>query len=440
VEETAERTWAAVERAKAELRVAEDLRDSQLLRELAARLVTEESAPALYDEILAAAIALTQADAGCVHIYDQALQELELLASQGFGAEIVTHLQRTIATPNTPAGLALATNRRIVVEFDRLPKDADDSLCMQRDAGYVSSQSTPLVARSGKSIGMVTTHWRSRYRLRERQLRYLDLLARQAADLLERRQAQAAQRQELEAKVAERTRELADANRSLREQIAERHRVEQTRNRLLRQLVTAEEDERRRLSRELHDEVGQLMTALGLQIAAVRRFDLRPEAESHIERVQQILTQAENALDFLVWALRPTALDDLGLADALQEYVRNWSDYTGVQAELHVRGGHGSRLPREVDTVLYRIAQEALNNVAKHAHARGVNLIVERREHELTMIIEDDGDGFDPEEIRRTGAGFGLQGMRERAALLGGSVEVESAPAKGTTVFVRVRF
>jgi signal transduction histidine kinase/CheY-like chemotaxis protein/PAS domain-containing protein len=188
VEEVAERTWAAVERARAEAEVVADLEDTQLLGELSAQLVTEGDMQKLYQEILSVAIALTRADGGTMQFIDKATQDLSILASQGFEGHIIEHFSRVNASSNTSCGIALRNGERAFVDFDVPDEDPDGSLQMLVSAGYLTAQSTPLISRAGKIIGMVTTHWREHRRSSDRELRFLDLLARQAADAIEQRQ------------------------------------------------------------------------------------------------------------------------------------------------------------------------------------------------------------------------------------------------------------
>jgi PAS domain S-box-containing protein len=206
--EAVERRRAEGDRKQALSAIAADLRDTQLLHELSARLVTEGSIQTLYQEIVATAIALTRADAGSIQILDEATQELVMLANQGAGQKLTEHFYRVNAGSNTPCGIALTTGQRTFVDFD-VPEseDPDGSMRLHREEGYLSAQSTPLIARSGKAIGMVSTHWCKHHRPSDGELRFLDLLARQAADLIEQRQAEAALR-ESEARLAL---ELADA-------------------------------------------------------------------------------------------------------------------------------------------------------------------------------------------------------------------------------------
>ncbi|WP_246275830.1 PAS domain S-box protein, partial [Brasilonema bromeliae] len=184
------------ERALAEAAIASDLQDTQLLRDLSARLTTEADIQVLYDEIMATAIALMRADAGSMQFLDETTQELVLIATQGFSQAMTDDCQRLNASSNTSCGRALAAGERTFIDFD-VPDtdDPDGSLRLLINAGYFSGQSTPLISRSGNLIGMVSTHWRRHHRPSDRELRFLDLLVRQAADLIEQRQAAAALRE-----------------------------------------------------------------------------------------------------------------------------------------------------------------------------------------------------------------------------------------------------
>ncbi|MBW4616459.1 MAG: response regulator [Desmonostoc vinosum HA7617-LM4] len=194
--ELANRIFPRLERARAEATVAADLQDMQRLRELSARLVSEGDTQTLYQEIVSTAIALTQADAGTMQIFDAATQELVLIATQGLEPEINEYFHRLDVTSNTSCGMALRTGGREFIDFD-VPESEDPTGSMRRhvEAGILSAQTTPLIARSGKPLGMFSTHWRIHHRPSDRQLRFLDLLARQAADLIERWQTEADLRQ-----------------------------------------------------------------------------------------------------------------------------------------------------------------------------------------------------------------------------------------------------
>jgi PAS domain S-box-containing protein len=217
-----------------------------------------------------------------------------------------------------------------------------------------------------------------------------------------------------------------------------RAEAEHTRTEFLTRLVFAQEDERRRIAREMHDQFGEHLTALGHGIGMLRdACGDRPELRAKVEVLDAVALGLDRDVDHLVWEIRPTALDDLGLRAALANYVQTWSARVGISAQLHAPGPLDDRLASETETTLYRIAQEALNNIAKHSRAGHVDVILERRPDSVLLIIEDNGVGFDPGGVGSDG-GFGLVGMQERAALVGATLQIESTPGKGTTIFVRL--
>jgi PAS domain S-box-containing protein len=215
--------------------------------------------------------------------------------------------------------------------------------------------------------------------------------------------------------------------------------AERARTELLERLVFAQEDERRRIAREMHDQFGEQLTALTRGIGALKEACAGDAAlTEQVDTLGTIAQQLDRDVDHLVWELRPTALDDLGLRAALANYVQDWSKRVKISAELHSSGLLDDRLPSDAETTLYRIAQEALTNVAKHSQARSVDVILERHADAVVLIVEDDGIGFDAGETERSDRGFGLMGMHERAGLVGAVLQIESTPGAGTTVLVRL--
>jgi len=202
------------------------------------------------------------------------------------------------------------------------------------------------------------------------------------------------------------------------------------RDSLRRQLASVEEDERRRLARDLHDQLGQHLTAFSLNIAEANRLldegkSIKPRL-AQLELLARIMTRDAR---YLALELRPPELDDAGLEGALETYVEQWRERFDVRAELSVTGIHASlAIPNEISTALYRIAQEALTNIAKHARAEHVDITLRRDGDRLRLAIADDGVGFDPSE---PSAGFGLVGMSERVALVGGTLEIDAGQGGG---------
>lgn len=246
-------------------------------------------------------------------------------------------------------------------------------------------------------------------------------------------------RETLERRVRERTAELDQANQALRAEIEERRRLQKIRQDMLRRFDAAQEAERGRLSRELHDQVGQHLTALML---GLKTLDPALPAGAP-RRVLKTLLETTEAIDReiheMALALRPTALDDLGLLRTLGDYAEKWAPRANVKLTFHSVGMERERLPFPVETTLYRIACEALNNVLKHARASHVGIVLTRAPDHVRLIVEDDGVGVEPPLPGRQISGrIGLLGMHERAQLLGGHVAFESAPGQGATVFVHL--
>jgi signal transduction histidine kinase len=237
--------------------------------------------------------------------------------------------------------------------------------------------------------------------------------------LAESRQALDRERGDLERRVAERTRELGQ---------------------LLRKTISAQEDERKRIARELHDETCQTLVALGLRFAAAL---VAPAPEAVRERLVEAKALAAATLEEvhrLIFDLRPSILDDLGLVPAIRWLASRQLEPLGIAVRFEIEELEG-RLPPEAETALFRAVQEALNNVARHAQAETVLIQLARLGESLEIEIEDDGKGFDPAGVADaapSGRGLGLMGIRERLELLGGTAQIDSSPGQGTRVVLRV--
>ena len=202
----------------------------------------------------------------------------------------------------------------------------------------------------------------------------------------------------------------------------------------LRRVVEAQELERRRLARELHDETGQALTSILLGLKGLEERMDDAESREAAEELRELVVSTLQDVRRLAVELRPSALDDFGLVAALERLTGSFAEQTGIAVDFQTALAE-ERLPEEVETAIYRIVQESLTNVVKHARARRVSILLARKDGAVKAVVEDDGQGFDPAE--QTG-GSGLVGMRERLALLGGRLAVESAPDRGTTVAAEV--
>jgi PAS domain S-box-containing protein len=224
--------------------------------------------------------------------------------------------------------------------------------------------------------------------------------------------------------------------------ITERKRARQALLTYSRRLLKAQEAERRRIARELHDQIGQVLTALKLNTHAIQGARDGREAGPLIADNLKMLDEALEQVRDLSVDLRPLLLDDLGLVTALRWYVERQASRTGVRAEFTTDSLDSDvRFTSELETACFRIAQEALTNVARHAHAKLVTVRLSRNSDYLTLLIEDDGVGFDIEALQgqaQASATLGLRGMQERAQAVGGRIKIDSATDKGTQVFVEL--
>jgi len=202
----------------------------------------------------------------------------------------------------------------------------------------------------------------------------------------------------------------------------------------LRRVVAAQELERRRLARELHDETGQALTSILLGLRAVEEAGSDDDRRRAGAELRELVVTTLQDVRRLAVELRPKALDDFGLVPALERLGETFAEQTGIHVELEAQ--LRERLPAEIETALYRIVQEALTNVVKHARARRVSILLMRKHASVSAVIEDDGLGFDPGTTRE--GGLGLLGMRERLDLIDGRFDVESSPGSGTTIVAEV--
>jgi len=210
---------------------------------------------------------------------------------------------------------------------------------------------------------------------------------------------------------------------------------------LRRRFMQAQEEERLRLAHELHDETGQNLTAAMLELKGIESV-VNEHGRERLRLLRRQLDQMGKSLHRVAWELRPASLDELGLASVLANYVSQWSEQFGIEADFHCGEAKLDALSAEVRTTIYRVVQESLTNIAKHARGVGaVGVVVDRADNVLQVTIEDDGCGFDaktPAEKGRNRKGLGIPGMRERLSLIGGRFEIESSIGVGTTIFIRI--
>lgn len=208
---------------------------------------------------------------------------------------------------------------------------------------------------------------------------------------------------------------------------------------VLRRTVTDQEAERLRIARELHDTLGQSLTLLQLGLEGLGGASAA-DFHQRLAALKTLAAEFGRDLNRLAWEIRPTALDDLGIQTAIRNLLENWSERSGIPSDLHMTLTD-NRLSSDIETTLYRVLQEALTNVIRHANATRVGVVLSATDRLVTMIIEDDGHGFSGDvaaPYNLPSKRLGLLGIRERLVLVNGALEVESSPGNGTTLFVRI--
>ena len=387
----------------------------------------------------------------------------EVLARNGLKAQICRSPAECVAHIDMGAGALLLTEEALELEraldllekLEAQPAWSELPLIILTSGG--ESRLTKLLALAARAAGAVillerpigtTTLLRSievalNSRRRQYQVRDLLIEQRQSAQQLREAHARLADRaNELEHLVQLRTSSLELSNEQLRAEISERRKAEQARDELRRQLTNAQEEERRRIARELHDQMGQNLTALNLGLRTLGESNPSDEELPSVVRpLQELAAQTARDLHRVALELRPSALDDLGLVKALRNLVEMWARHCQIESDFEPGSYDPAGVSAEIETTLYRVIQEALNNVAKHSHATHVSILLSRTAEEVQAMIEDNGRGFEAATRAQAIGGssqLGLVGMKERLRGIAGQVQIESSPDAGTTLVVRI--
>jgi PAS domain S-box-containing protein len=272
-----------------------------------------------------------------------------------------------------------------------------------------------------------------------------DISARKQAEAVQRRmEALAVANQELKREIIRREtveEALTNSEQHLAQMLEESRRMQEHMRLLSRQLLSAQEEERKKISRELHDVIAQTLTGINVRLTALKTTaKSNPKnLQRHLTRTQQVVGHSIDVVHRFARELRPTVLDDLGLIPALRTFMKNFRQETGLRVSLWAFSGV-ERMKGDKRTVLYRVAQEALNNIARHAQASRAEVKIQKLTDAVRMVVQDDGRGFQTERVlhaRKTNR-LGILGMRERLEMVGGSFAIQSTPGKGTTVVVQV--
>jgi light-regulated signal transduction histidine kinase (bacteriophytochrome) len=270
-------------------------------------------------------------------------------------------------------------------------------------------------------------------------LSLLEVVLRRIEQTAMERAAAQAQQAKLLKELDLRLEEWQATAQALRLETERRATLEAELSGVLRRTVADQEAERERIARELHDTLGQSLTLLQLGLEAIGRSDSGGEEfKDRLASLKRLTIDLGHDLNRLAWEVRPTALADLGIQTAIRNLLETWSERSNVQFDLHLALDH-QRLSPDVETTLYRVLQEALTNVVRHADATRVGVVLQGSDQVVTLIIEDDGRGFDADNGANLSAKrLGLLGIRERLALVGGQIEIESKIGKGASLFIRI--
>ncbi len=393
VTQLAAQAAVAIENARLYESATRWLRQLESLNEIGVALVAELELPRVLDLIATRVRELIGARLVLISL-PTASGDLRVEAAAGDVAEAM--LGRVLTRAGSKAGRVF--ERAHAERVDSMIDDLEVDQELARSAALKSGLFVPLRTRTG-AVGVIQTHDRDGAdpRFSEADQRLLEMFAERAAVAVE-----------LSQRVAREA---------------------------LQRVVEGQELERQRLARELHDETGQALTSILLGLRGVEEeAQGQPRLLERLAEVREVAVATLQDVRRLAVELRPKALDDFGLLPALERLAESVGEQTGIAVELE--GRLGDRLPAETETALYRIVQEALTNVVKHAQARRVSVVLTRKDDSVAALVEDDGRGFSPDGVEE--GRLGLTGIRERLSLLGGRLTLESAPDAGTTLVAEI--
>jgi PAS domain S-box-containing protein len=520
---TAKQAEAALRQS--EQRLAREVAGAKTLQSISTRLISESTPESLYEQILGAAMELMASDAASVQMLAADHTSLRLIAWRNFHPDSAAFWQRVAAGAGSTCSKALSDIERVVVadvEASAFMAGTEDQHEYRR-SGIRAVQSTPLRSRSGRLLGMLSTHWRTPHEPTEEDFRFFDVLARQAADLIERTLAEEALRESeerfrriantapvmiwmsgvekqisylnqtwldytgraLETSLGHRwtealhvdelarcrevyekafeQREPFEVEHRLRRHdgeyrwvvtvgvprydvdgsfagyigtavdITERRLAEEALSSVSQKLIEAHEEESARIARELHDDINQRLAVVSMSLDRLKQSPSASAADSErIGEVRQQIADLVSDIQALSHGLHPPKLEFLGLEAAAAGFCEGLSHRHGITIDVHCEN-IPKALPPEISLCLYRVLQEALQNVVKHSASGHAHVSLSGQIDTLTMAIQDSGAGFNPHEAMR-GPGLGLTSMKERLKVVGGQLSIHSQRGRGTTI------
>lgn len=423
--------------------LADEAKALARLNECSLRLWQSNNLREGLNEMLRAVVELLRADKGTVQILDPERGVLTIFAHQGFAQDFLDCFREVSAQQDCACGRAIRKYERVIVEDVESEAGYDRYLPVIRAAGYRAVTSTPLIARNGRVLGVVSTYFGSPHRPTSQQLNRLELYTRQAADFIERCRREEELRlgeeryhklaQALKTEVRVRTRELEQRNAEVLRQAAEVRE-------LSRRLLDAQDQERRKVARDLHDSAGQSFVILAMTLQElIETCTDSPDVLRLARQTEETVRQLNREIRTASYLLHPPLLDETGLASALALYVEGLRARSGLEITLDV-SERFHRLPAELELVLFRLVQECLTNIHKHSGSKTAYIRLTNENHDAIVEIRDSGRGISLErigEIQATGSGLGIRGMRERVQQFNGALILESN-SSGTRVLVNV--
>jgi signal transduction histidine kinase len=377
------------------------------------------------------------ADKASIQLLEEGRGVLRIAAQSGFKAGFIETFGEVSASDGCACGRALREKQRTIVEDVEQDEEFAEYVERMRAAGVRAVVSSPLAGADGTLLGVVSGHFGRVHRPSAQSLRRLDLYIRQAADFIRRcRTDEALRRSEeqfrklsetLDMEVRARTRALEQQSEQVRE--------------LSWRLLRTQDEERRHIARELHDSAGQTLTVLGINLAQVAQAaaEKAPDVAAEIERIQDTVQQLHREIRTTSYLLHPPMLDESGLYSAIHWYVEGLLERSGLEIRLEIPEQFG-RLPRDMELVIFRVVQECLTNIHRHAESKTAVIRMSREAKHIRIEVRDQGKGMSAERLAEIGSrrsGVGIRGMRERLRQFEGTMNVES-DASGTRVVVTI--
>lgn len=361
----------------------------------------------ILDQTMEEMLRLTNVDVGAIFLKETVAGHLELMTQRGLSEESARLAARLGMLDGSCGGVMEAGQVIVIPDLSRYRGKRAESLRQEKLCSLVH---VPLITK-GRILGSMCVGTRCQREFDTEEQELLTAIGNQIAVAIE--------------------------NVRL---YAELQHKEHLRGQLLKKVITAQEEERKRIARELHDDTSQSLTALLYAVEGSMETNDLAEIMAHLENMRQLAVHTLDGVHKLIFDLRPTMLDHLGLVPALRWFSQSRLEPRGIRLNIQ-EDAAGGRLPAEVETVLFRVVQEAITNIARHAAARNVDIVFRFKEEAATIEVEDDGIGFDIVQMTPSpdsSRGLGLMGMHERIELVGGQIEINTAPGEGTHIYIQV--